>query len=230
MNKIIRLGVTAIALMLVMNIFAVTETKAQIVNEILKRMEAHKNSLSSLKANITMAKYQSQLGETDVYEGTTLYLPAKGRDALVRIDWQKPVNEILSVVNGQYVLYKPSLKQAYTGSVKSASKNAQTGGALDFMNMSKEQLKANYAHKYLGQENVQGGIPTWHLELTPKTENKFKLADIWIDGNGMVIQAKVTEKNDDSTTVLLANLQKNITISASEFKIKLPSDTKIIKS
>src|SRR5690349_362611 len=110
MKRIFRLSLTAAALMFVFSIFAVTESKAQgPLNEILKRMEAHRQSLTSLKASVKMDKYNAQLDEHDITEGTTMYLPTKGRDALVRIDWTRPVEETLSVVNKQYVLYRPRL-------------------------------------------------------------------------------------------------------------------------
>ncbi|HEX8637747.1 MAG TPA: outer-membrane lipoprotein carrier protein LolA, partial [Pyrinomonadaceae bacterium] len=101
-------------------------------------------------------------------------------------------------------------------------------GALAFMSMSKAQLKANYNVKYIGQENV-GAVPTWHLELTPKAAGSYKQADLWVDGNGMPIQAKVIERNNDATTVLLTNLQKNITIQSEIFALNPPKGTKIIK-
>src|SRR5688572_19260364 len=115
MMKFLRSSLTALALLLA--VFAATEARAQgnIPNEILKRMEAHRQSLTSLQANVKMAKYNAQLNETDVTEGTTMYLPVKGRDALVRIDWTRPLQETLSVVNKQYVLYRPRLKQAIVG-------------------------------------------------------------------------------------------------------------------
>lgn len=230
MNRIIRLGLTAIAVTFLFNAAAVTETKAQLIlNEILKRMEAHKNALTSLKASVTMVKHQAQLGVDDTIEGTVMYIPAKGREFYVRIDWVKPAEETFSLVKQNYVIYRPRLKQAITGNINSAKEKGAVNGPLDFMSMSKEDLKANYSIRYMGQEDVRGGIPTWHLELTPKTENKFKLAELWVDGNGMPIQNKVVEKNDDSTTILLYNLQKNVNISTSAFKIVLPKDTQIIK-
>lgn len=231
MKKIMSLGLTAVALIFVFSIFAVTETRAQgPLNEILKRMDEHQKALTSLQANVMMDKYNVQLDEHDIYEGTTMYLPAKGRDALVRIDWAKPVQEILSVVNKQYVLYRPRLKQAIVGKVDSKNKNTKGTNALGFMSMSKEQLKANYDVKYLGQENVSGNVPTWHLKLTPKTAASYQTAELWVDGNGMPIQARVIENNNDTTTVLLSNLQKNLTLDASKFKINLPKDTQIIKA
>jgi outer membrane lipoprotein-sorting protein len=232
MKSFLKLGLTAIAITLFFNAFTVIETKAQgnnPLNEILKRMETNRNALQSLRSKVTMVKYNSQLKESDTTEGTSMYLPVEGRDALVRIDWTKPTAETLAVVKGQYVIYRPRLKQAITGSAKEAKGNGKANGALSFMNMSKDELKANYTIKYLGQENVSGNVPTWRLELTPKTAANYKMAELWVDGNGMPIQAKVVESNNDATTVLLSNIQKNATINRSQFEVILPKDTKIIK-
>lgn len=230
MRNYFRLGLTAAALMLFFNAFVVTETSAQGVNDqILKKMDEHYKALTSLRASVTMVKFDSLLQESDKYEGTTTYLPAKGREAFVRIDWVKPRQEILSVANGKYVLYNPNRNQAIVGETKNAKGSGKANSALAFMNMSRAQLKANYTIRYMGQENVSGGIPTWHLELTPKTKQKYKLADLWVDGNGMPIQAKVTETNNDTTTVLLSNMQKNATINAGDFEVALPKDVKIVK-
>jgi len=228
MKLFLRLSLTAIAITLFFSAVTVTETKAQQLNEILKRMEINRSAMKTLRSEVTMVKYNAQLKESDTTQGASIYLPLKGRDALVRIDWIKPVEEKLAVVSGKYTLYRPRLKQAIVGNAKNAKGNGKANGAMSFMNMSKEQLKANYTIKYLGEEKVSSGIPTWHLELTPKTATNFKLAELWVDGNGMPIQAKVIEKNNDSTTVLLSNFEKNATINASSFEIKLPKGTKII--
>lgn len=227
--KFLRLSVTAMALMFVM--FAATEIKAQgnIPNEILKRMEAHRQSLTSLQANVKMAKFNAQLGETDITEGTIVLRLLKDRDALVRIDWVRPVQETLSVVNKEYVLYTPRRKQAIVGKADQNNKNVKSNNALAFMNMSSEQLKANYNRQYLGKETVGGNVETWRLKLTPKTASNYQYAEIWVDGNGMPIQAKVVENNNDSTTVLLSNPQKNVTLNNNIFKVNLPKDTKIVK-
>jgi outer membrane lipoprotein-sorting protein len=227
MKNYLKLGFATIALMFTFNIFATAQGP---VNEILKRMDEHYKSLTSLKSNIMMDKYNAQLDEHDVTEGTVMYLPAKGRDATVRIDWAKPRVEILAVINKQYVLYQPSLKRAIIGKVNDAQKDTKSSGLLDFMSMSREQLRDNYTIKFLGQETMAGGFDAWHLELTPKTPKSYKSSEIWVDGNGMPIQTKIIEKNNDSTTVLLSNLQKNITINGSVFKPTLPKDTNIVKN
>ena len=210
---------------------AVSNASGQgIINEILARMDAHNKALTSLRANATMVKTNAQLGVSDTSEGTMAYLPIKGKDPAVRIDWTSPTKESLAVSNKQYVIFRPALSQAYTGTTDSAKGNAKAGSALAFMNMSRAQLKASYIVKYLGEETVKGGTKTWHLELTPNARTSYKTADIWVDGNGMPVQSRVVEHNNDSTTVLLTNLQKNVRINTSEFKIDLPKGTKIIKS
>jgi len=213
----------------IFNALTVSEAKAQpILQEILKRMEAHRSNLTSLQASVTMSKFDKVVDETDNYEGSVAYLPLKGKDPLIRIDWTKPAAETFAVAGGKYVIFRPRLKQAIVGKTKEAKGSGKAGGALSFMNMSKDELKTNYTIKYLGQENISGSIPTWHLQLTPKTAASYNSAELWVDGNGMPLQAKVFEKNGDATTVLLSGLQKNVTFNASRFKVDLPKGTKII--
>ena len=231
MKSFLRLGLTAIAAVLFFNVLAVTETKAQanLQNEVLNRMDKHNKALQSLRSNVIMAKYNDQLKETDVTEGKTTYLPSKGRDAYVRIDWTKPLEEMLVVRNGEYALYRPRLKQVIIGKVKDAQGSGKANNALAFMNMSKAQLKANYFVKYLGEETTSSGVKTNRLELTPKNAASYKLAEIWVDFNGMPIQAKVIESNNDTVTVLLSNIEKNVTINVSLFDPKFPKDVKKIR-
>lgn len=228
MRNYLRLSLLTTALIFTFSIFANAQTN---INEILKRMDEHQKALSSLKANVIMDKYNAQLDEHDIYEGSAMYVKIKEREANVRIDWVKPQQESLSVVNKQYVLYRPRLKQAIVGNTDDAQKkNTQSVPTFDFLKMSKEQLRANYTVKYLGEEQVKGGIPTWHLELTPKTAKSYKSVDVWVDGNGMVLQTKVNETNGDSTTLNLSGLQKNVTINVkNEIQLKLPPGTEIIK-
>jgi outer membrane lipoprotein-sorting protein len=220
MNKYLRFILPTIAVIFLFNA-AATETPAQVLREILKRMDDNNKGLVSLKSSIKMNKLNSQLQENDLSEGDLNYLPGRSEKQIyVRIDWTKPVVEHLAIANGKYVLYRPRLKQAITGSVDSAKGNSKSGGALAFMTMSKAQLSANYDVKYAGEETVNSGVRTWHLVLTPKAATSYKSADLWVDVNGMPVQAKIVERNNDVTTVLLYNIQRNATIKASVFDMK----------
>jgi outer membrane lipoprotein-sorting protein len=233
MKKLFRVGLTALALAFMLGSFAATETKAQGVNEILKRMDDHYKALSSLRTSVTYEKYDSVLRESEKMEGRAIYLPQKGKDALFRVDWTKP-EESLAVINKKYVIYRPKLQTAYVGSTDKAIKKDSSGisSPFAFINMSRAQLKANYSFRYLGEETLSNGTKTWHLELTPKTAQKYKMAEIWVDGDGMPIKMKVIENNNDTSQVLLSNLEKNIALKkdGSDFQINPPAGTKIIKN
>lgn len=225
MKAFLRFGFAVFAAALVFNLFAVTETKAQgTINEIYKRMEAHRNSLQTLRANVIMDKFNSQLGIHDTMKGKAAYVPLEGKSVMFRIDWDDP-QEILSVTKNQYVIYRPRLKQAIVGNPEKAKGSGKANNLFAFLNMSKADLKKNYTVKYIGQENIKDGTRTWHLELTPKIRSQYKKAEMWVDVNGMPLQIKITEKNNDATTVFLSNLQKNITLNASFFNVNYPKKT-----
>ena len=226
-QKLVSLAIFAV----IFAIFSAVPANAQgVLNDILKRMDANNKSLKSLKSSIKMSKHNAQLDEYDLYEGTVQYLPAPVKEQIkVRIDWAKPVVEHLAVGGGQYILYRPRLEQAIVGKVDNAKQGAGAGGALAFMSMNRAQLKANYDVAYIGEETVNGSVRTWHIQLTPKSANSYKGADLWVDANGMPVQAKVVEKNNDSTTIQLTNIERNATVKGDVFAIKPPKNTKIIQ-
>lgn len=222
MNRVLRLGILAICLGFIFSTVSVRETNAQnILGEILRRMDNYNKSLQSLKADVTMVKTDVVLKVSDTYVGTTSFLPKTPTRSKMyaRIDWTKPLNEQISVIGDDYELYRPHINTVIRGTRQKAKNGPSVGGALDFMNMSKAQLKANYDVVYIGEEQISGGTKTWHVQLTPKTASSYKLADLWIDSDGTPLQAKITEKNNDTTTVLLSRLQKNVTIKGDEFKL-----------
>lgn len=203
---------------------------AGLVSSVLNRMERNRQSLKSLKASVSMEKYDSQLRDKDQYIGTVLYVPAAGRNASVRIEWQKPRREILAVANGEYTLFRPSLGQAMRGKTGSIKGGGGAGSVLDMMYMSKAQLETRFQPvQDVREETLWGGVSTIHLTLVPKGNASYKYAEIWVDSSGMPVQTKIVEKNDDATTMRLSGVEKNLKISSDEFTLKLDSSVKIIK-
>jgi outer membrane lipoprotein-sorting protein len=186
--------------------------------------------LSSLQAVISMEKYDSQLKVSDITEGTVKYLPkTKDRVMYVRVDWTKPLVEQILVIGNSYTLYRPRLKQVIVGTTDKAKNNGKIGGAFSFMSMSKNELNANYTYRHIDEENVKGAGNTAHLELTPKKAAAYKLAHLWVDGDGMPVMAKIVEKNDDTTTILFSNMKKNLTLKGPDFAIDYPKSIKPIQ-
>jgi outer membrane lipoprotein-sorting protein len=203
---------------------------AGLVSSVLNRMERNRQSLKSLKASLSMEKYNAQLRDKDNYSGWVLYVPGSGRDASVRIEWQRPQHEILTVSKGQYTLFRPRLNQAIVGKSGSVKGKAGASGVLDMMYMSKQQLEAKFQPvQDVREETLWGGISTIHLTLVPKGNASFKYAEIWVDSSGMPVQTKIVEKNDDATTMRLSGMERNLKISSNEFDIKLDSNVKIVK-
>lgn len=200
---------------------------AGLVSSVLNRMERNRQSLKSLRAGISMEKYNAQLRDSDKYNGTVLYMPASGREAAVRIEWTSPQHEILAVNNGKYILFRPRLRMAYVG--KSTEKR-NTGGILEMMYMSKQQLEARFQPvQDVREETLWGGVSTIHLTLVPKSNASFKYAEIWVDSSGMPVQTKIVEKNDDATTMRLTGMEKNAKILSDEFNLKLDPNVRIVK-
>ena len=232
MKRLVPLGIllAVLASVLVSTPKASSAQSAGLVSSVLNRMERNRQTLKSLKASLSMEKYNAQLRDKDNYNGWVLYQPASGRDASVRIEWQKPRHEILVVSKGQYNLYRPSLKQVMVGKSGSVKGKAGAGGVLDMMYMSKAQLEARFQPvQDVREETLWGGVSTIHLTLVPKSDSSFKYAEIWVDGAGMPVQTKIVEKNGDATTMRLSGLERNLKISSDEFNLKLDSSVKIVK-
>lgn len=231
MKKLVSFGL--VGLMLIASLAIIPQNvNAQgpgLVSSIFNNMERNRRSLRSLRAGLVMQKYDARIKSADMYQGEVNYVPGSGNSNKVRIDWRKPQNEVLAVRDGKYTLFKPRMNMAYVGATN--SKNNKVSGVLGFgLNVSGAQLKNNFEAQFMGQGTLENGGPqvTW-LKLIPKGAAGYKFAEIWVDGNGMPIQTRVTERNGDTTLVRLNNIQRNANISSDVFNLNLGSGVKIVK-
>jgi outer membrane lipoprotein-sorting protein len=228
-----RFGSLMVVMLVLAAAFAAHRTSANgqsagLVSSVLNRMERNRQSLKSLRSGISMEKYNSQLRDSEKFNGVVSYVPTAGRDASVRIEWRSPQHEILTVSNGKFILFRPRLNMAYVGSSK--SKNNKAGGVLEMIYMSRAQLESRFQPlQDVREETLWGGVSTIHLKLVPKGNASFKYAEIWVDSSGMPVQTKIVEKNDDATTMRLTALEKNISIPSGDFNQKLDG-VRIVKS
>ena len=205
--------------------------QAGLVSSVLSRMERAKQSLKTLRANISMSKYNSQLRDTENFNGIVLYIPgaAGSASALMRLEWNKPQHEILAVSNGNYSLYRPRLNMVIEGKTGSM-KSQKDGDVLALINMSAAQLRTKFGNfQDEREETLWGGVRTTHFKAVPKTAASYKYIEIWVDDSGMPVQTKMVEKNDDSTTLRLSSVEKNQAISKDQFTLKLDSNVKRVK-
>ena len=230
MKKNLTVGL-AIVFAAVLTLTSTPKVNAQgagLVSSIFNKMERNMRDLRSMRASISMEKYNAQIRDSDKRSGTVAYIPGAGRDSFVRVDWRSPVQEILAVAGGEYTLFSPRRKMAWVGSTN--SKNAKVSGVLGFgLDASSAQMKSAYDYKDVYNETLWGGVATTHITLVPKGASRHKYSEIWVDGTGMPVQTKVVEKNGDATTVRLMDIQRNVAVSKDEFKINLGSDVKKVR-
>jgi len=223
---------TLAALLLVGSIvssFPRANAQAGLVSSIMTRLERNRQNLKSLSADINMEKYNAQLRDSDKYYGSVKYIPMAGRSAFVRLEWTKPQHEILAIANGAYVLYRPRLNQALYGTTNSV-RSAKDSDVLALLNMSAAQLRSRFGElEDVRDENLWGGVSATHFKAVPKAAASYKYIEVWVDKDGMPVQTKMVEKNDDSTTVRLTNVARNQAIDKSVFELKLDSNVKKVK-
>lgn len=202
---------------------------AGMVSSVLRSMDRNKQSLKTLRANIAMEKYNAQIRDKDTYQGIVLYIPGVAGNAFVRLEWTKPQHETLVVANGNYTLYRPRLAMAYVGKTGSI-KSQKDSDVLSLMSMSASQLRTKFGEfQDTREETLWGGIHTTHFTAVPKTAASYKYIEVWVDDSGMPVQTKMVEKNDDSTTVRLSEVEKNQTIPMDQFTLKLDATVKRVK-
>jgi outer membrane lipoprotein-sorting protein len=226
----------ALAALMLLASLSVAPPRAQaqgpgLISSILNKMDRNRRTLGSMRAAVQMVKYNAQIRTSDEQYGDVAYIAGKGRDANVRVDWKRPVNELLAVSGGQYTLYRPRLNQAYQGSTRNTKGKGAAGNVLSFaFNMTGAQAKSQFDVELVGEGELYRGSPhVWWLKFTPRGNQGFQFAEVWVADDGMPIQSRVTEKNGDTTTVRLTGIQRNARVSPDEIKIELPAGTKIVK-
>ena len=206
MSKFLRASLAGISMTLIIGVLDVGEANAQgVLMEILARMDKHSKSLLSLKADLKLVKDDAVIDETDTYEGAVTLLPKTEQHVgYARIDWAKPRAENITLVGDSFEVYSPHLKTITRGTT--AKSLAGSPGIFGLLSMSKRQIKENYNIDYFGQEQIGGGVETWHLRVTPKNRTFYKAMHIWVDGDGMPLQVMQTGHNYSPRPVKLERL------------------------
>lgn len=233
MKKLFSLSLVVGMLLAVVALPGASTANAQagLVSSILNRLEKNRQSLKTLRANISMTKYNAQLRDEDTYQGVILYIPGLGgsRNAFVRLEWNSPQHETLAVAKGNYMFYRPRLGTVIIGTTRSVA-GSKNNDVLELMSMSATQFRTKFGEfQDVRDETLWGGVWTQHFRVTPKGAASYKYIEVWVDKEGLPVQTKMVEKNDDSTTVRLTNVQKNQTIPLDEFTLKLDSSVKRVK-
>jgi outer membrane lipoprotein-sorting protein len=229
MRKLFLTGILKItfALIFIGAIFA-TKAPAQL-GELLNRIDARSNALTSLKATIRMASYDPVLKETTPRDGVLMFISKskKQKNHLFRLDWQDATGSV-SLIDGKFEVYNPKTNIVQTGAANAKKAEQHGGGILSFLRMSKKELQENYRPEMIGSETLNGGIITGHIKFIPKTASKYKFVEIWADKDGIVHQARTSPKSGDDVMYRLTNIQDNPTLDPRSFEIKKLPGAKVV--
>lgn len=219
-------NLSLVAMMFAVVLSGSLAVSAQTKKEVLDSIDGNYKSLDSLAADLTMVKDYPQTGTRDVVGGILKFLPEvtkPKRQMYLRIDWVKPSETIL-VIGDKYQIYREHDKTLIEGTRSGAKNSASAGNLLALVSMPRARLMADYDIDVDGRESLSDGTKTTHLILRPKIKMEGKRAEMWVDDSGMPRQVKVTQMNDDITTILLTKVQKNVVLKASAFKLVLTGE------
>ncbi len=211
MKKILSFTFVAALLLTLVSLPGAARVSAQagLVSSIFSRMQRNQQSL----------------------KGVILYIPGLGgsRNSFVRLEWTSPQHETLAVAKGNYRFYRPRLNTVIEGPTRSVA-GGKNNDVLELMSMSATQFRTKFGEfQDVRDETLGGGVWTQHFRVTPKGAASYNYIEVWVDKEGLPVQTKMVEKNNDATTVRLTNIQKNQTISPGEFELKLDSSVKRVK-
>jgi outer membrane lipoprotein-sorting protein len=198
------------------------------LDQILAKMQAAAKNIATLRASLEQRKRLVQIGGSENYKGNLIFKHA-GRNDWVRINYSN--GQQVSVDPKEIVLYQPRIKQAIiTTRGKLASENQEFAFFSAPYSLTTAQMKQRYDIVHVGDENV-GGTNTSVLQLTPKGQSAVKQMKWWVSQSSWlpVKSEMIDAKSGDVTTFTLANMEMNPKISDGDFKINLPSGTKVIR-
>lgn len=193
------------------------------LDEILGNMERAARTIKSLEADMIQEKRDTQIGGKEVYSGRIFFIHDRACDK-VRINYDRPVGQVVAVLCDEIDLYQPGIKQMIITSRRAQASKNQEFSFIATPYKSVPELKSQYNIAYLGDE--QGAAK---LDLTPKGKSSVQKLTLWVDQTSWLpTRYQVIEKNNVVTTFTLNNLKKNQTLSVG-FKVKVAPGTKIVR-
>jgi outer membrane lipoprotein-sorting protein len=201
----------------------------QMLAGVLSKMEKANRELKSLRAVITQERVNVQIGVKDTESGVIIYKPGDGGKGRLRIDYQKPSTNVVSVIGDSFVFYQPRINQALKTTLSKAAKG-RTGGYQQLVGLDRslKSLFQNYQIEYVKDEAVDGQMAT-RLRLLPKSDGQFALIEIWVSHQTWLpLQHKFVERNGDYTIVKLSKLELNLKLGDEAFIVKYPSGTVVV--
>lgn len=198
---------------------------------VLARMRDAQADVERLTARLEQVKSYPQLGIEDPPERGTFTMARTNGSIRVRIAIREPEIRILTVADGEYVLYQPRIRQAVSGKVTPGGKKGLFSGILTGSPEALAELDRDYRAESLG-ETVVLGEDVVQLELTaqPGRAVHCQQIDLWVDtGSWLPVRQSCHEANGSVITFTLEDVEVNVPLNKDAFDVELPPDVEKLR-
>lgn len=199
---------------------------------VLARMRQAQSSVESLTARLEQVKSYPQLGIEDPAERGTFTMARTKRGATrVRMEIREPETRILTLTDGNYLLYQPRIKQAVEGKLSGGGKKGLFSGILTGSPEALEELEQEYHVETVG-ETVVSEVNVIELRFTARANAAVycQQIDLWVDTSSWLpVQQSCHEANQSVITFTLGDVQLNLPLPKNAFDIDLPADVEKVR-
>lgn len=183
-----------------------------------------------IQTDFVWDQYNKVVDDHDLQSGT-MYFRRNGQDVEMAADISKPDTKQVLFAGGRVRVFQPKIDQVTEYSAGKNKSDFESFLVLGFGGRGHDLTKS-FDVKYAGAENV-GGITTYKLELTPKSQkvrDMFDLITLWIDKDrGVSVQQRFQEKSGDYRLAKYTNIKVNEKLNNDVFKLKTSPSTKTIR-
>ena len=212
--------------------FSLALTRADSLEDVLKRMDAAAPSFKSMSANLKRVDYSKRWDETDERSGTMRMQRTKDGPA-ARWDFIGKDAEVIRLKGKTARVYKPKAKMDQEYKAGKEVSSLQETLLLGF-GARVADLKKTYDIQAGGADAVDGKHATV-IQLTPKSKDLkdlFTRIDLWIlDGDSNPTQEKIWKgAKGDYILATYSDLKINPPLPDSAFEFTPPPDTQVVQA
>ncbi len=199
---------------------------------VLARMRQAQSSVESLTARLEQVKSYPQLGIEDPAERGTFTMARTKRGATrVRMEIREPETRILTLTDGNYLLYQPRIKQAVEGKLSGGGKKGLFSGILTGSPEALEALEQEYHVETVG-ETVVSEVRVIELRFTARANAAVYCQQIALGvdtSSWLPVQQSCHEANQSVITFTLGDVKLNPPLAKDAFDVDLPSDVEKVR-
>lgn len=198
------------------------------LDQVFAKMDETSKGFHSIQCSLEQTKVTVLVDDKDIKSGK-LYYTRVGKEPRLKVEIDKPAQQLLLIDKGKVQLYTPSIKQVQEGSLGGHARVVDQLMAVGF-GQSSGDLKQNFKVVLSGEEVIDGK-KTAILDLTPNSPLAgIKALRMWMDEkNGISVQVKVTETGGDYTVYRYTNIKLNSALPDNTFELKMPKDVHVNK-